>query len=497
MFRFAILHLLFSLAALWLTTSTGEAATRLESMSFSPDITVSTGGTTVPAGSLVNENLATGSVASIPTGPLPAGARIIAHTKLPGGDRLLAFDTTVELPGGVVVRPGDVAHYDGSTYIKYFDAASRGLPASAMTDAIAVLGNGNLLLSFDTTVTVGGVTVKPSDLVSFNGSTWSTFFDGKEAGVASGLNLDGAQLMPSGRLLLSFDGSGTIGGITFDDEDILEYDTASGVWEMAYEGSQRHAELQHADLVAFHAVPAPPTADLSVTITAPASFLLGNNLTYNISVTNAGPDPATGVTMADILPAGLSYVSVLPGKGICSVNGGTIICDVGSMAVGETTSVTLVVKPTAPVTIANTATATATEGDPVSANNAGQVTTTFVLGQPRISGAIASKTVVSQTATQKILLVDLKLTNTGTGHARNVVIKQLVPRTLYGSGTAVLTGPALPIAVGNLDVGASTITRLSFTVPATATRFSITENGSVQDALGTSFNYSVVQSIIP
>ena len=51
------------------------------------------------------------------------------------------------------------------------------------------------------------------DLVRFDGVTFSLFLDGSAAGVAGALDLDAVHhLDPNGHLLLSFDGSGTLGG---------------------------------------------------------------------------------------------------------------------------------------------------------------------------------------------------------------------------------------------------------------------------------------------
>jgi hypothetical protein len=40
-------------------------------------------------------------------------------------------------------------------------------------------------------------------------------------------------------------------------------------------------------------------------------------------------------------------------------------------------------------------------------------------------------------------------------------------------------------------------TRVLLNVPSTATRISITENGPVQDVLGTSYNYSTAEALVP
>ena len=170
---------------------------------------------------------------------------------LPNGDQLISFDTTVLLFDGSTPKPGDVWRYNGTGYAVEFDAAARGVPAGANLDAVAVDGGG-LLLSFDIAIDLG-VAVEAEDLVRFDGTGFSLFFDGSAAGVAPGLNLDAADYLPcNGHLLLSFDGSGSIGGVDFDDEDVLEFDRVS-TWEMAYDGSARDARWGDVDLDAVQA----------------------------------------------------------------------------------------------------------------------------------------------------------------------------------------------------------------------------------------------------
>jgi hypothetical protein len=222
----------------------------------------------VPGGTLAQEDMTSGLVSPVATDPLPTGAHIIAHhwRPLPSGAELFAYDTAVLLPDGTTTaRPGDVVQrarlfdlQSGQYFVSYslmFDAKANGLPDGTMTDAVAVADNGDLLLSFDTTVTLGGSTFKPQDLVRFNGTTFSLFFDGTAAGIADGINLDGAQLLSNGHLLLSFDISGTVGGVTFRRADILEYDPSGHAWEKTYDSAALHPEWAAAKLVAFYAVP--------------------------------------------------------------------------------------------------------------------------------------------------------------------------------------------------------------------------------------------------
>ena len=74
----------------------------------------------------------------------------------------------------------------------------------------------------------------------------------------------------------------------------------------------------------------PTVADLSVSKTdSPDPVIAGNQLTYSVSVNNAGPDTANNVVVVDVLPAEVSYVS---DTGACvEAPIGTLTCSLGSI----------------------------------------------------------------------------------------------------------------------------------------------------------------------
>jgi hypothetical protein len=227
------------------------AVTPLTQIKVSSDTTVSLGGNVVDDETLAADNLA-GTVTLQSLGAIPREADLDAYAVRPNGAQLLSFDTTVVLPGGTLARAGDIVRYDGVTYSVEFNAAARGIPDGVNLDAVAVYGN-LLLMSFDGAFDVGVLHVEPADLVLFDGAAFSKFFDGVVAGVGPDLNLDGVDYLScDGHLLLSFDGSGSIGGVAFGDEDALEFDRV-GTWEPAYQGSAHHANWSAADLDAVHA----------------------------------------------------------------------------------------------------------------------------------------------------------------------------------------------------------------------------------------------------
>jgi hypothetical protein len=118
---------------------------------------------------------------------------------------------------------------------------------------------------------------------------------------------------------------------------------------------------------------------------------------------------------------------------------------------------------------------------------------TVIAGKPAIFGSV-----LDQVSTGGSFYIDLQLKNTGTGAASNIQLARLTLRTLAGTGTVTydsVQSPQLPIQIPSLAAGASVTVRLFFIVPSTVTRFSVTENGSLQDSLGNLLNWSSGQSI--
>ena len=236
------------------------AATPLSAVRVSPDVTVTLGGVTVDDESVARDDLL-GGVTLQGIAPVPQSVDLDAYHLLPNGDQLLSFDTTVTLPGGPTVRPADVVRLHAGNYTVEFDASARGVPAGANVDAVAVRGPA-LVLSFDVAVSLGGVFIEDEDLVLFDGVSFTLFFDGSASGLDPRLDLDAADLLEcNDHLLVSFDGSGSLGGVPFDDEDILETDRISS-WEIVYDGDARDPSWRAADLDALHGTvnlgPGPP-----------------------------------------------------------------------------------------------------------------------------------------------------------------------------------------------------------------------------------------------
>src|SRR6185295_17272459 len=112
---------------------------------------------------------------------------------------------------------------------------------------------------------------------------------------------------------------------------------------------------------------------------APDPVFVGSLLTYSIYVTNHGPANATGVTLTDVLPAGVSLVSAVVSQGDFETNiVGTVICNLGNLVAGTGATASIVVRPGTAGAPINSISVLASETDLTLANNTAQAATTVL-----------------------------------------------------------------------------------------------------------------------
>ena len=103
----------------------------------------------------------------------------------------------------------------------------------------------------------------------------------------------------------------------------------------------------------------PASADLEVTKTAdPDPANIGQPLLYEINVYNAGPSDAQNVLLTDVLLGTYTFISSTPSTPSCTESGGTVTCDLGTVASGTTSTVWVLVVPGIGAYAANSAHAT-------------------------------------------------------------------------------------------------------------------------------------------
>ncbi len=99
----------------------------------------------------------------------------------------------------------------------------------------------------------------------------------------------------------------------------------------------------------------------------------GENVSFTLSASNAGPSTATGVVIHDTLPAYLTYVS---GPAGCSASGQEVTCSAGSVTPSSTEDFTVIarVAPSRTAALANTATITTASPDSATGDNSATAT---------------------------------------------------------------------------------------------------------------------------
>ena len=91
---------------------------------------------------------------------------------------------------------------------------------------------------------------------------------------------------------------------------------------------------------------------------------------------------ATGVTVTDQLPSGVTFRRVATSKGTCTQVAGTVGCAIGTLKKGRTAWMTVKVTASAAGKITNTATVSGDQPDPHMANNSSSVTITVAKAGP-------------------------------------------------------------------------------------------------------------------
>ena len=105
-------------------------------------------------------------------------------------------------------------------------------------------------------------------------------------------------------------------------------------------------------------------------------------LTYTLTIVNAGPDSAQSVIVKDSLPLGAQFVSSTTSRRSCQYDRDpgrhSVTCSIGTLAPGETATVTIEIRPTAKGTMVNSATTTSAAIDLNPLNNLAVATTTVI-----------------------------------------------------------------------------------------------------------------------
>ena len=216
-------------------------------------------------------------------------------------------------------------------------------------------------------------------------------------------------------------------------------------------------DLEPANNTATAAVKVLPTADLQLEKTAsPTLVKAGGEVSYTLTVKNAGPDAAGDVVVSDPLPAGETLLASAAG---CTQTGQKVSCPLsGELADGETRTVQLKVRMEVVLanhTVTNTAEVTSATFDPNLANNTAsaevQVETAADLGLTKVASPTAVNVHGEVTYT-------LTATNAGPDTAKAAIITDELPAGesyVSNNGGCSDAGQTVTCALGDFANGAT------------------------------------------
>ncbi len=199
------------------------------------------------------------------------------------------------------------------------------------------------------------------------------------------------------------------------------------------------------------------SADLSLTKTASSNTPnVGQNVTFTLTARNGGPDAATGVSVRDLLPVGLTFVSASPAAVYDSVTG---LWTIGTLALNGTSTLQIVAVPASGGSFTNTAevfTSDQQDADSTPNNNVAteddQATVTINAQQIDLS---LTKTVDNPTPNRgSTVTFTTTLANAGPSTATGITVRDALPSGLtfqsatpsvgtYNNSTGIWSVPTL------------------------------------------------------
>ncbi|MET8957225.1 DUF11 domain-containing protein [Streptomyces sp. NPDC004533] len=204
--------------------------------------------------------------------------------------------------------------------------------------------------------------------------------------------------------------------------------------------------------------------DLALQGSGPARVSAGDQVSYNIKVTNNGPNDSTGYTVTDSLPAALRNASTTtPG---CTISGSTVTCTGAFLAAGASNTITIkgTVGP-GTTALTNTASVTGRDIDPNPGNN----TNTISSPRTQVDLALQGSGPARVSAGDQVSY-NIKVTNNGPNDSTGYTVTDSLPAALRNASTTTpgctISGSTVTCTGAFLAAGDS----VTITVTGTAAR---------------------------
>ena len=379
------------------------------------------------------------------TAVLPTGLEYVSATNSAtiSGSTVTWNLGTVAMGGSVSVSLTATGVQTGDQVVNYRVASDEGLSASTTTTTEVIPGGLELTKTGPATAAIGSQ-------ATYNIEVLST-------GTGANTLVRLVDTVPTGMSFVSSDPASTrvgsqvtiaLGTLNPDDRStvtiVLRADQ-TGDWTNQATVTSAEGATDSAEATTTVVQPV-----LALTKSGPATALLNANFDYTITVTNNGDGDATGATVVDTLPAGLTYVSSDPAG---TASGSTVTWNVGELAPDDSATVTLTVRGTAGGAKVNVATASSGGN---SFQPEARATTTILVPDITVEKAGRPAMFVGNQVTYT-----LTASNSGDAALTGVTITDTIPTgmsyvTSSPAGTVSEDGAQVSWSVGNLAVDAET-----------------------------------------
>ena len=132
-----------------------------------------------------------------------------------------------EILGGLHFKDGDMVEYNPVTNTASLLFSETLFSNDEDIDALSVLANGNIVFSTEEEETLSGLHFNDGDLVEYNPVTNTASLLFSETLFSSDTDIDAASVLANGNIVLSTQSTAQLGGLRFNDGDLIEYNPAT------------------------------------------------------------------------------------------------------------------------------------------------------------------------------------------------------------------------------------------------------------------------------
>jgi uncharacterized repeat protein (TIGR01451 family) len=221
-----------------------------------------------------------------------------------------------------------------------------------------------------------------------------------------------------------------------------------------------------------------PGSDMAIgMVGAPEPAIVGNNLTYTIGVTNFGPSHANNVSVSQVLPSSVVFVSGSSSQGAVVHNNGVVTANLGPMSAGGTARVLVTVLPAVAGVFSSTASVSSDQPDFNLANN--NVTLISHISPPTADLSVGLFAAPNSLVVGGNVTYTLSVTNNGPSSGASIMATNsyspglILRNATISQGSLYITnGNTVVCSFGGLGHGATATATITATAAATGTLIS-------------------------